>query len=116
VRPSADTVLQPFDSNHSAKQSWEALSELAELVEPDSRTRSEFLEECKSGKFEGVLVAYRTFNSFDITGRFDEELVPLLPESLKFVCHNGTFDRYCNSTLPFPRDELDRLQVPAMIR
>ena len=74
----------------SAHESWRNLSELAELVQPESRSRKEFLEECKSGKLEGVLVTYRTFNSVDITGRFDEELVPLLPKSLKFVCHNGT--------------------------
>ena len=73
----------------SAHESWEALAELADLIGPESRSRKEFLEECKSGKFEGVLVTYRTFNSVDITGRFDEELVPLLPKSLKFVCHNG---------------------------
>jgi hypothetical protein len=58
-------------------------------VEPESRSRGEFLEECKDGKFDGVLVTYRTFNSVDITGRFDEELVAVLPESLKFICHNG---------------------------
>lgn len=72
-----------------AHESWNALSELADLVEPESRSRKEFLEELKSDKFEGVLVTYRTFNSVDITGRFDEELVPLLPKSLRFVCHNG---------------------------
>ena len=47
------------------------------------------MEECKSGKLDGVLVTFRTFNSIEITGLFDEELVQLLPESLKFVCHNG---------------------------
>jgi hypothetical protein len=36
-----------------------------------------------------VLVIYRTFASVDITGRFDEELVEVLPKSVRFVCHNG---------------------------
>ncbi|KIW06647.1 hypothetical protein, variant [Verruconis gallopava] len=72
-----------------AKDSWTALSKLADLVEPEAKTRDEFLDECRSGKFDGVLVVYRTFNSYDITGRFDEELVPLLPDSVKFICHNG---------------------------
>jgi len=72
-----------------AHDAWNSLANLAELVEPESRSRAEFLEECKEGKLEGVLVAYRTFNSVDITGKFDEELVALLPESLKFICHNG---------------------------
>jgi hypothetical protein len=25
----------------------------------------------------------------DLTGRFDEELVEVLPKSVRFVCHNG---------------------------
>jgi len=79
-------VLTPLCS---AQSSWDALSELGELVTPKSRNRADFIEECKSGKLNGVLVTYRTFNSVDITGKFDEELVPLLPESLKFICHNG---------------------------
>jgi hypothetical protein len=36
-----------------------------------------------------VLVIYRTFASVDITGRFDEELLEVLPKSVRFVCHNG---------------------------
>lgn len=35
------------------------------------------------------MVTYRTFASYSITGRFDEELIALLPSSLKFICHNG---------------------------
>lgn len=87
---------QGFQSDvfESAKDTWNALSELAELVTPESRSRAEFIEECKGGKLDGVLVAYRTFNSVDITGKFDEELVPLLPETLKFICHNGTSTEY----------------------
>jgi len=72
-----------------AHEPWNALSELGELIIPESRSRAEFIEECQSGKLDGVLVTYRTFNSVDITGKFDEELVPYLPESLKFICHNG---------------------------
>jgi glyoxylate reductase len=34
-------------------------------------------------------VIYRTFESVDTTGRFDEELVYSLPASVKFICHNG---------------------------
>jgi glyoxylate reductase len=65
------------------------LSELADLIEPQSKCRKGFIEECKAGKFEGVLVTFRTFNSISITGLFDEEIIDILPESLKFVCHNG---------------------------
>ncbi|KAF3918474.1 hypothetical protein ABW21_db0203989 [Orbilia brochopaga] len=68
---------------------WNALSEFAELVEPASKNREDFIEECRSGALEGVVVAYRTFASFTITGRIDAELVAVLPSSLKFICHNG---------------------------
>ena len=39
--------------------------------------------------FDDVLVIYRTFESVDITGRFDEEVVLSLPASVEFLCHNG---------------------------
>ncbi len=35
------------------------------------------------------MACYRTFQSAEITGLFDSELVSSLPKSLKFVCHNG---------------------------
>ncbi|KAF2430583.1 hypothetical protein EJ08DRAFT_238641 [Tothia fuscella] len=72
-----------------ADEPWKALADIGELIEPESRSRADFIEECKSGKLDGVLVTYRTFASVDITGKFDEELVSVLPESLKFICHNG---------------------------
>ncbi|KAF2667513.1 glyoxylate reductase [Microthyrium microscopicum] len=72
-----------------AHDAWKALGELAELSEPESKNRAGFLEECKSGKLDGVLVCFRTFNSISITGMFDEELIQCLPKSVKYVCHNG---------------------------
>ncbi|KAK4987657.1 glyoxylate reductase [Elasticomyces elasticus] len=72
-----------------AHDTWNALSSIAELVEPGARSRAEFIEECKAGKYDGVKVAYRTFPSVSITGLFDEELVRALPKSLEFVAHNG---------------------------
>ena len=36
-----------------------------------------------------MVVAYRTFQSVAITGLVDEELVPILPKSLRFIAHNG---------------------------
>jgi hypothetical protein len=80
------------DADHafdSAKQEFDALSEIADLVAPSSTSREEFIEECKSGAFEGVVAAYRTFDSVTITGRIDSELVENLPKSLKFIAHNG---------------------------
>jgi glyoxylate reductase len=73
----------------SAKNEFDALSEIADLVTPSSTSREEFIEECKSGAFSGVVAAYRTFDSVTITGRIDSELMENLPKSLKFIAHNG---------------------------
>ncbi|CAI7637273.1 unnamed protein product [Penicillium pancosmium] len=72
-----------------AQRSWEALSELGELVQPNSKNRAEFLQECRDGKLDGVVAAYRTFASAKITGLIDEELVNVLPKSLKYLSHCG---------------------------
>ncbi|KAF2199950.1 glyoxylate reductase [Delitschia confertaspora ATCC 74209] len=72
-----------------AHESWNSLSSFAELITPKSTTRADFLEELKSGQLDGVLVIYRTFASADQTGKFDAEVIKLLPESIKFICHNG---------------------------
>ncbi|KAF2869954.1 glyoxylate reductase [Massariosphaeria phaeospora] len=72
-----------------AHESWNSLATLAELVSPRACSRAGFLDECKSGELDGIVVIYRTFASVDTTGRFDEELVKVLPETLKFICHNG---------------------------
>lgn len=75
--------------NNSATNSWNSLSSLADLVEPRARSRTEFIDECRGGTLENVLIIYRTFESVDMTGRMDKELVTALPTSVKFVCHNG---------------------------
>ncbi|RFU35997.1 hypothetical protein B7463_g381, partial [Scytalidium lignicola] len=72
-----------------AKKEWETLGEVATIIEPKARNRADFIAECKSGAFDQVLVAYRTFASVDITGFIDQELVDVLPKSLKFITHNG---------------------------
>lgn len=76
-------------SSHSAKKEFESLSEIAELITPKSQNRKDFIEESKTGAFDGVIAAYRTFDSVTITGLIDEELVASLPKSLKFIAHNG---------------------------
>ncbi|KAF2018700.1 glyoxylate reductase [Aaosphaeria arxii CBS 175.79] len=72
-----------------AHEAWESLSSLAEIVSPKAQDRTEFLEECRNGAFDKVLVIYRTFESVALTGCFDEELVRTLPDSVQFICHNG---------------------------
>jgi hypothetical protein len=74
---------------NSAHKQWDALGDFAELVEPEAKNREDFIEDALSGEFDGAVVAYRTFASVDITGRFDKELISVLPASLKFICHNG---------------------------
>ncbi|PNP57361.1 hypothetical protein THARTR1_02358 [Trichoderma harzianum] len=73
-----------------ATSSWNALCDVAELVNAQAKNRAEFIEECTSGRLDGVVVICdRAPSSLAITGRYDEELIQALPKSLKFICHNG---------------------------
>ncbi|MCJ1303368.1 hypothetical protein MMC08_006177 [Hypocenomyce scalaris] len=72
-----------------ARKDWESLSSIAELIEPKSTNREDFIKECQSGALDGVVAAYKTFGSREVTGRFDEELIKHLPKSWKFLCNNG---------------------------
>ncbi|KAL2869875.1 D-mandelate dehydrogenase-like dehydrogenase [Aspergillus lucknowensis] len=72
-----------------AHKTWESLSAVGDLITPTATNRADFIAECKSGKLDGVVVAYRTFASASITGLFDEELVNALPKSLVFLAHCG---------------------------
>jgi glyoxylate reductase len=44
--------------------------------------------EAQSGAFDGIVAAYHAGTS-KITGRFDEEVLTVMPTSLKFICHGG---------------------------
>ncbi|KAI4177099.1 MAG: hypothetical protein LQ343_000581 [Gyalolechia ehrenbergii] len=72
-----------------AQNEWKALSALAELRQIKDGDREEFLDDCESGVHDGVLAISRTYDSVKLTGRFDRELIDLLPQSLKFISHNG---------------------------
>ncbi|KAJ5899060.1 D-isomer specific 2-hydroxyacid dehydrogenase [Penicillium taxi] len=72
-----------------AKEKWNALSEVGQLVEHNATNREEFLQVCRDGKLDGVVAIYRTFTSASITGLVDEELVNALPSSLKYIAHCG---------------------------
>lgn len=72
-----------------ATTTWNALSDIADLLEPQSTNRPQFLQECRSGAFNNVAACYRTFASASITGPWDAELIAALPQSLKFCAHNG---------------------------
>ena len=73
---------------------FNALSGIADLITPKSTDRADFIKECQSGVFDGVVAAFRTFESAAITGRIDSELVANLPRSLKFIAHNGMRTRF----------------------
>ncbi|KAK7993595.1 hypothetical protein PG989_006976 [Apiospora arundinis] len=72
-----------------AHETWATIAQNADIVVPRSTDRAGFLSECCSGALDGVVAAYRTFSSNQTTGPLDAEAVPLLPESLKYICHNG---------------------------
>ncbi|EJT73137.1 glyoxylate reductase [Gaeumannomyces tritici R3-111a-1] len=66
------------------------LEQVAEVLTPQSRDRASFMAECRAGgRLDGVVAAYRTFDSARVTGPVDAELAASLPPSLRFVCHNG---------------------------
>ncbi|KAL8322632.1 hypothetical protein RB597_008381 [Gaeumannomyces tritici] len=66
------------------------LEQVAEVLTPQSRDRASFMAECRAGgRLDGVVAAYRTFDSARVTGPIDAELAASLPPSLRFVCHNG---------------------------
>ncbi|RMZ02765.1 hypothetical protein D0862_05918 [Hortaea werneckii] len=72
-----------------ATETWENLSDIADLTLPQSTNRADFIAECKSGRLDGVAACYRTFASASITGPWDEELIAALPRSLLWCSHNG---------------------------
>lgn len=89
-----------IDKPLSAHESWSSLGKIADLIKPAATNRTEFIQECKDGKFDGVVAAYRTFPSVDITGLVDEELVAVLPKSLAYLAH-------CGMSYPLTRSVFD---------
>ncbi|OBT46388.1 hypothetical protein VE00_02680 [Pseudogymnoascus sp. WSF 3629] len=80
------------------KNEWETLAPAIDLKEYPEGSRKEFLENCKTGKYDSVKAIYRSNVSTSITGPFDEELVAVLPPSIKYICHNGA--GYDNIDIP----------------
>ncbi|KAL8782292.1 MAG: hypothetical protein Q9213_005527 [Squamulea squamosa] len=72
-----------------AEKEWEDLAEIAELRQLKDGHRGQFLEDCQSGVHDGLLAIARTYDSVELTGRFDQELIDLLPQTLKFISHTG---------------------------
>ncbi|PHH80925.1 hypothetical protein CDD82_1429 [Ophiocordyceps australis] len=72
-----------------AHDAWRSISDVADIVTPQAKNRNDFITEARSGVFDGVVAAYRTFKSLDTTGFIDGELLDNMPTSLRFICHNG---------------------------
>jgi D-3-phosphoglycerate dehydrogenase len=72
-----------------AHSTWASLGDITELVKPTATNRVEFIEECQGGKFDGVVAAFRSFASTELTGSVDKELIQALPKSLLFISHCG---------------------------
>ncbi|KAL1996565.1 hypothetical protein VTN49DRAFT_7430 [Thermomyces lanuginosus] len=72
-----------------ATDAWNSLSSIADLVTTDATNRAEFLAECRSGRFDGVVAIYRTLSSVQITGRIDAELLDALPSSVRYIANCG---------------------------
>ncbi|UKZ81367.1 hypothetical protein TrVFT333_009139 [Trichoderma virens FT-333] len=79
-------LLGKIDHAHVA---WSTIADIADVIQPKATNRAEFIAECQSGALDGVSVTYRTFDSVNVTGKIDSELLDALPKSIKFLCHNG---------------------------
>ena len=82
------TVLLIGDLAHTDKE-WEDLGTKYNLKEFRKGTRDQFLSKCRRGEYDNVVGLYRSNTSTTETGPFNEELVSVLPKSLKYICHNG---------------------------
>ncbi|KEF53187.1 D-3-phosphoglycerate dehydrogenase [Exophiala aquamarina CBS 119918] len=85
---SKPTVLLIGGLTHVNKE-WEAFGSKYNLKEFRTGTREEFLQNCKKGEYDDVVALYRSNTSVSETGPFNQELVSVLPKSLKYICHNG---------------------------
>ncbi|PTD04750.1 putative 2-hydroxyacid dehydrogenase UNK4.10 [Fusarium culmorum] len=100
-----------------AQEEFDSLSEIVEVVWPKSTDRAGFLEESKSGAFDGIEAIYRTNKTYSTAGMFDAELLDNLPKTLKFICHNGadpSIIRITNNTslLTIAGAGYDQIHVP----
>ncbi|KAJ9502539.1 hypothetical protein H2202_001660 [Exophiala xenobiotica] len=85
---SKPTILLIGDLTHANKE-WEEYGSKYNLKEFRQGTRQQFLSNCRSGEYDGVVALYRSNTSTSETGPFNQELISVLPKSLKFICHNG---------------------------
>ncbi|PMD14456.1 hypothetical protein NA56DRAFT_636281 [Hyaloscypha hepaticicola] len=68
---------------------WQALSPAVTLKEYRKGTRAEFISLLKSGIFDDVEAIFRSNESTTVTGPFSEEIISILPPTVKWLCHSG---------------------------
>ena len=74
---------------HSHKEILD-LQRTYDVQKSTSTTRQSFIEACKpGGQYDGVVAVYRHNDSAKDIGIFDKALIDALPESTKYICHNG---------------------------
>ncbi len=88
TKMSKPTVLLIGDLTH-CNQEWLDFGSKYNLKEFRTGTREQFLSNCKKGDYDDVVGLYRSNTSVSETGPFNEEVLTVLPKSLKFICHNG---------------------------
>ncbi|KAF1995988.1 hypothetical protein P154DRAFT_329838 [Amniculicola lignicola CBS 123094] len=81
-----------------ARKEWTAVGEIAKLYEYPSGSREGFISKCKAGEYKDLYAIYRSNDSNKHTGNFDQELIDVLPSTLKYICHNGA--GYDNIDIP----------------
>lgn len=64
-----------------------------------AKSRQEFLQDARSGKFDGCVAAYKTFFSTNITGLIDQEIAEALPKEFRFISIHGVYSRIFVSSL-----------------
>jgi D-3-phosphoglycerate dehydrogenase len=84
----APTVLLIGNLTHTDEE-WQAFGSKYTLLEFRSGTREEFLANCRNGVYDSVVGCYRSNGSTRFTGPFNTELVNALPDSWRYVAHNG---------------------------
>ncbi|KAK7705550.1 hypothetical protein SLS64_007917 [Diaporthe eres] len=77
-----------FNPVRHAKAYYESLQEVARTELVTSKSRDEFFKDVE-GKYKDISVIYRTSASGAVAGNFDDEFIHHLPESCKYICHNG---------------------------
>ncbi|WVF67908.1 hypothetical protein IAT40_002670 [Kwoniella sp. CBS 6097] len=66
------------------------LGPIAEVLELGQTTREQFFKDvAQGGKYANIVAIYRHNESTASVGLFDKELIEKLPQSVKYICHNG---------------------------